>query len=283
MLHGRVQRATRSPNWTLPRPNVTRSGRISYLFGVPGIFPPASEPLLRTPGRGDPDGFGPAEPDAQTRRQLTSPVLAALLAGLWTVLGGAVGVTLLLAGSGDSANKPAGHSTQLPAARSSSAGAASAGASTGPNATASSTGAKVVVVNGPRGLVTAIPAGWAPKPLGSGENVQATDPADAGRFVRFGAMAAPKGDLLAQHARTEKNNSNIRDGYQRITLKSTTFHGAPAVEWEFEFTKDGQRRHVHALYWRTGGSEFTLYASATAAGWSSMAPVFASMQSNAKP
>jgi hypothetical protein len=137
------------------------------------------------------------------------------------------------------------------------------------------------LVSGPRGLVTAIPVGWVPRTLpNAGGNVEADDPADPNHFVRYGGV--PAGDLLARRVK-EETGPSISVGYQRLVLATTDFHGHPAVEWVFEFDKKGVHRHVHALYWNAGGTEYVVYASAPADRWDEMEPVFTEMTDNARP
>lgn len=137
-------------------------------------------------------------------------------------------------------------------------------------------------VTGPDNLMTEIPNGWQPVPSGNYE--QANDPNDSGRFVRYGATAAPPGDLLSSLMSAEQTNPNIQDGYQRVQLTNVDYHdGDPAVDWEFEFVKAGVTRHVYSRYWEANGTEYFVYVSATADRWLDTQPIFTEMADTASP
>ncbi len=136
-------------------------------------------------------------------------------------------------------------------------------------------------VSGPDNLTTEIPNGWPQVPTGT--YIQANDPNDSGRFVRYGATAAPAGDLLSSLDNAEQTNPNVQNGYQRLQLAPVDYHGDPAVDWEFEFVKSGVTRHVYSRWWETGGIEYFVYASATADRWSDTQPIFDEMANAATP
>lgn len=138
-------------------------------------------------------------------------------------------------------------------------------------------------VGGPDGLSTEVPVGWTPMPTATPGIYQADDPADSSRFVRFGAVPAPTGDLVANVTGDEATNHNISAGYQRIQLQSAQFHGDPAADWEFYFTKAGRQRHVAARYWEQQGIEYVVYASSNADGWAQTQPIFAHLVDTAQP
>ncbi|HEX5116812.1 MAG TPA: hypothetical protein VFW65_16590 [Pseudonocardiaceae bacterium] len=130
-------------------------------------------------------------------------------------------------------------------------------------------------------MTTAIPSGWKPTLVNS--YYQATDPADSGRFVRYGATTAPSDTLLASLEHAESVNPNIHTGYQRLALGGVSYHGDDAVDWEFEFAKAGVTRHVYSRYWEVGGTEYFLYVSATEVTWARTQPIFTVMANTATP
>jgi hypothetical protein len=130
-------------------------------------------------------------------------------------------------------------------------------------------------------MTTYIPTGW--PPVLSGNHFDATDPNDSGRFVRYGATAAPAGDLLSSITDAERSNTDIRNGYQRIRLQSVAYHNADTVDWEFEFVKNGATRHVESRWWVINGIEFFVYVSATSDHWSATEPLFGVMTTTATP
>lgn len=136
-------------------------------------------------------------------------------------------------------------------------------------------------VTGPDNMTTQIPTGWTPVP--SGTYVQAGDPADSGRFVRYGATPAPAGDLLASLTSAAQTNTSIQTGYQQLQLANVAYHGDPAVDWEFEYVKAGVTRHIYSRYWEAGGIEYFVYVSSTSDRWSATSPVFDAMANAATP
>ncbi|MGQ0840469.1 hypothetical protein [Actinokineospora sp.] len=138
-------------------------------------------------------------------------------------------------------------------------------------------------VQGPGGLVTVIPAGWkVTRSTGPGA-MQATDPADPTRFIRYGGAAAPDADLLMSHVDYDAAFSATKPGFRRISLGTTTYHGVRAVDWEFQYDTPQGKRHVHSMYWRVDGTEYFLYAAANTARWAETLPVYHAMIDNAAP
>ncbi|TDQ01408.1 hypothetical protein [Labedaea rhizosphaerae] len=128
-------------------------------------------------------------------------------------------------------------------------------------------------LTGPGGISVAVPATWRDSAAGASyRQVGEADP--AGAFARFGGYPPTRTSLLAEITAGERGNPKIRSGYQRISLSATTFQGVAAVDWQFTFVKDGVTRHVHGLYWRTGGTEYLIYLSAPDVEWSALDPVF---------
>ncbi|MFD4255499.1 hypothetical protein ACFWQL_37700 [Amycolatopsis thermoflava] len=209
----------------------------------------------------------------------------ALLAGVANlVVLGAVGTVLLLVrDSGD------GGTTQLATATSSSATTTASTSTsrristTTTTTTTSSSVAPGNEVTGPAGIRTVIPEGWTVAPTRSAGSVQATDPADSSRYVRYGGSAVPNASILDSHLEAESDFAAARPGYSRVELAQTTIRGYEAIVWEFEWTAPEGRRHVKAEYWRASGTEYFVYASSKAADWPDMVPILTAMTENAIP
>ncbi|PPK64783.1 hypothetical protein CLV40_11721 [Actinokineospora auranticolor] len=138
-------------------------------------------------------------------------------------------------------------------------------------------------VAGPGGLVTTIPSGWKITRSGGPGAMQATDPDDPGRYVRYGGSAAPAAGIVESHVAYEKTFGSAKPNFTRLSLGTTTYHGTQAVDWEFEHDSPTGRRRAHSMYWRVGGIEYVLYASSTSARWSDTKPVYDTMVDNATP
>jgi hypothetical protein len=137
-------------------------------------------------------------------------------------------------------------------------------------------------VSGPPGMTTVVPTGWPVRLLRAGVMI-ADDPADPGRFVELGGSAVSDADMLGAHLRYEHDFVPTHPGYTRLRLESATYHSFPAVDWEFEWVKSGVQRHAHILYWQTGGVEYFVYASSTAAGWGETETIYNSMVASSTP
>jgi hypothetical protein len=138
-------------------------------------------------------------------------------------------------------------------------------------------------VTGPAGIHTVIPVGWsAGRTTGPGA-MQAADPGDAGRYVKYGGSAAPALGIDASHVQYENGFAVKAKDYRRIVLSTATYGGHEAVEWEFEHTVGPSVRPVRSLYWRAGGKEYFVLACAPAAQWSAMKPIYDTMVANADP
>ncbi|AIJ26098.1 hypothetical protein [Amycolatopsis methanolica] len=137
---------------------------------------------------------------------------------------GAVGTALLLVrDSGD------GGTTQL-ATPSSAATTTSTSSSrrTSTTTTTTTTSSSVVPgseVTGPAGIRTVIPEGWTVTPPQSAGSVQATDPADSSRYVRYGGSAVPNASILDSHLDAESDFAAARPGYSRVELAQTPSAG----------------------------------------------------------
>lgn len=219
--------------------------------------------------------------------QLSSGWLALALAVSYLVVSATIGISLLVRPEVVSAGGPAG-----PPARVLVEG--------GPDGTARSTAGRGVSgvvgasreirtppgfrrVSGPGGIRTVIPAGWpVSRSTGPGA-MQAIDPADGTRVVKFGGAPAPRVDIATSHIRYERLLEARTPGYRRLSLASATYGGHAAVEWEFERGVGGGRERVRSLYWRTQGIEYFVLASAPASGWARMKPIYDVLVANSRP
>lgn len=138
-------------------------------------------------------------------------------------------------------------------------------------------------VSGPGGLRTVIPVGWRPMRTSGPGAMLATDPADTIRFVKFGGSLAPPLAIDSSHIEYEHGFATRAVDYKRITLSSADYAGHDAVEWEFEHRDGSNLMRVRSLYWRAGGTEYFVLASAPAARWDGMRPIYETMVANATP
>ncbi|WP_157368079.1 hypothetical protein [Alloactinosynnema sp. L-07] len=137
-------------------------------------------------------------------------------------------------------------------------------------------------VNGPGGMTTVIPAGWSPM-IGSGPgSVEATDPADATRNLRYGGSPHDSVDILTSHVEFAETLEK-RPGHQRLRLDRVIFHGTDAVDWEFRVDGDDGTRHVRSLYWRQDGYEYFVYAGSAEERWPETQAILDTMIDNATP
>jgi hypothetical protein len=136
-------------------------------------------------------------------------------------------------------------------------------------------------VNGPNGVTTVIPKGWALKACTIPDCQQADDPGDPTRFLRLGATASRGGSLFDGQVAYEKEFSDGRVNFQRVKLDSLTHHGSEAVDWEFEYDLNGVRRHVKTLLWRANGKDNWVYASAELQTWPETREVYDKMVASA--
>jgi hypothetical protein len=138
-------------------------------------------------------------------------------------------------------------------------------------------------VSGPAGVFTVIPAGWsAVRSTGPGA-LQAADPAGTGRYVKFGGSVAPQIAIDLSHIQYENGFAARSADYRRIALSLATYGGHEAVEWEFEHRDGPNISHVRSLYWRVGGKEYFVLASAPVAQWAQMRPIYDTMVANTDP
>ncbi|GAA4441273.1 hypothetical protein ACFQV2_30980 [Actinokineospora soli] len=138
-------------------------------------------------------------------------------------------------------------------------------------------------VAGPGGLLTTVPKGWTiTRSTGPG-SVQATDPDDPDRFVRYGGAPSPAEGLNESHVDYAKQFAASKPGYTSIRLDALSYRGVPAVEWEFAHDAPGGRRHAKSLYWRVDGTEFFIYAASSTDRWSETEPIYRTMMRNTEP
>jgi len=153
-----------------------------------------------------------------------------------------------------------------------------------PSSSAPAPQIQYVRVAGPGGMRTVVPVGWPTRRSTTGVgSIQADDPHDAGRYLRFGSAPAPRGTVYDSHRDHERTFAKSRTDFERLRLESTTFHGEPAVTWEFEHDSADGRRHVSSLSWRKYGREYFVYASSAPTRWAQTKPIFDTMIANAKP
>ncbi|WP_018685654.1 hypothetical protein [Actinokineospora enzanensis] len=138
-------------------------------------------------------------------------------------------------------------------------------------------------VAGPGGLITTIPAGWTVKRSSGPGAMQATDPADPNRYVRYGGAAMPAAGLVESHVEYERTYASAHPNFTRQSLGTTTYHGVQALDWEFEHDSPAGRRHAHSMYWRIDGVEYFVYASSTVDSWPETETIYQTMIDNATP
>jgi hypothetical protein len=193
-----------------------------------------------------------------------TPLQLALVAAVgYLVVGGLLGVALLAAHGSSSA--VAGTATPAPGPVSSAPAGPPAG---------------FQQVQGPSGLVTAIPDGWRISSIRNG--FQADDPQNggaSGRFLRYQGVAGDA-DLFTWLTAYEKQSWSTQPGYQRLQMSQQKFQDNPAVLWEFTYALNGQPRHVKILYWNADGTQYDVYASAPSANWAQTSPLFDAMVAN---
>ncbi|WP_143047084.1 hypothetical protein [Amycolatopsis xylanica] len=138
-------------------------------------------------------------------------------------------------------------------------------------------------ISAPAGLDMIIPRGWPTKTVPEPGSMQATDPGDPKRILKFGgAEPADPADIQTFHQRYERQVAQ-RSGYVLLGLRPTSVRGHEAVDWEFEWNAPEGRRHVRSVYWRAGGIEYYVYAHGPLATWSETAAIAAAMVSGSTP
>jgi hypothetical protein len=133
------------------------------------------------------------------------------------------------------------------------------------------------------GMTTVVPSEWSVADCTSGNGCeQSNDPADSERFLRFGGSPSPAQPLAETQGDYEKQFAK-RAGYQQLRLQPGEYHGYPAVEWEFELTVSGVRKHIRVTYWRAAGNDNFVYASSTVDGWPRTLPIYQAMLADSTP
>ena len=138
-------------------------------------------------------------------------------------------------------------------------------------------------VAGPGGLVTTVPEGWTITRSSGPGAVQATDPADADRFVRYGGAPHPATSLNQSHVDYAKTFGDAKPGYRAVRLDAVVYRGRPAVEWEFTHDTEAGPRHARSLYWRIDGIEYFIYAASSEPRWTETEAVYQTMMANTEP
>jgi hypothetical protein len=138
-------------------------------------------------------------------------------------------------------------------------------------------------VTGPAGLRTVIPAGWRSERTSGPGAMQAYDPADAGRYVKYGGSAAPDIGIEPSHIQYENGFAARALDYRRIVLSAASYAGHQAVEWEFVHRDAAGYRHVRSLYWRANGKEYFVLAAAPPDRWQETKPIYDAMVAHATP
>ncbi|MGH3623585.1 MAG: hypothetical protein ACRDQ5_17590 [Sciscionella sp.] len=217
------------------------------------------------------------------RHQLSSWRLGGYLAGVYLLVCGLLGgLLLVMTGATDSSWPTAGQSTSPTVA----SGLPSTANTTPSSSRSSDEPIGYQSVTGPAGTGTTIPAGWPshPQPNDPNAGMEAQDPYDDTRFVRYGGYPTSEPDLLGERVGYENDFLSEHSGYTRLAMRSTSHHGNPAVQWEFEYDDEtGVRRHVSVLYWHAGGNEHLVYASSEASDWTRMRSIYDAMVDTATP
>lgn len=138
-------------------------------------------------------------------------------------------------------------------------------------------------VAGPGGLVTTVPKGWTITRSSGPGAVQATDPSDPARFVRYGGAPHPAASLNQSHVDYAKTFGKSKPGYRAIRLDAVTYRGMPAVEWEFTHATAEGTRHAKSLYWRVKGVEYFIYAASGEPRWTQTEAIYQTMMANTDP
>lgn len=135
-----------------------------------------------------------------------------------------------------------------------------------PTTTTTTPGAEYLLVSGPGGMTTYIPASWPTKVATGPGAMEADDPANP-RLLRYGGSATPVTDSYQVHVDYEAQFSRNKNGYVSLRLERTYVRDLPAIDWEFEYDAQDGRRHVRSVYWLTQGYEYFVYASAPVPLW----------------
>jgi hypothetical protein len=81
----------------------------------------------------------------------------------------------------------------------------------------------------------------------------------------------------------ERSFSTNYPGYTLIALRPGNWREHESVSWEFEFDTAAGRKHVESVYWRAGGNDYVLYASALVTNWPAMKTVYTTAYNSTNP
>ncbi|MFE9449361.1 serine/threonine-protein kinase [Streptomyces sp. NPDC006739] len=237
-----------------PRPRVTPDPAgtgAATAAAPPPVGPAVSLARSRTQAEAETQaGTRPASPDAagtaaRPRRR------TALLAALGVVAVAAVVAVLL----GTSAGGPR---TRNDAGTAGSTGPSTAPASTAPSPTVEGTARPPGLPPGARreagGFAWVTPRGWR-RDEKTGAEVHYTSP--DGRQELAAKSSLARGDLMDTW-RTSEQNAHQGEDYVKIRLGPTTFHGHPAVLWEYTFTLGGVPWHARLLGFDANGKSYQI-------------------------
>jgi hypothetical protein len=99
------------------------------------------------------------------------------------------------------------------------------------------------------------PAGWR-RSAKSPANVHYHSP-DGSQEIAAAYTLAQGEDLLTQWQRFEEDSHDVQD-YQKIRLEPTTFHGMPAVIWEYTYAEGGTPRQGRQIGFNAGGKSYQI-------------------------
>jgi hypothetical protein len=102
-------------------------------------------------------------------------------------------------------------------------------------------------------------------------------------FLRYGGSPSPSQPLIEVMRNAERSFSTQYPGYQLIGLQAETWRDHEAVSWKFEFDTADGRKHVESVYWRAGGLDYVLYASALVTNWPAMQEIYTTAYDAAQP
>ncbi|WP_206327337.1 hypothetical protein [Streptomyces sp. S3(2020)] len=96
------------------------------------------------------------------------------------------------------------------------------------------------------------PEGWR-RDVKSGAEVHYTSPDGKQELVAKASLRS--GDLM-EVWKTSERNAQEGDGYRKIRLEEATFHGWPAVIWEYTFSQNGVSWHAQLLGFAADGKTY---------------------------
>ncbi|WP_190178533.1 serine/threonine-protein kinase [Streptomyces naganishii] len=249
---------SRTPTRAVPGPT-----RVSH---GPGDTGPAPTPTAGPePGQGPApeQGQGPAPsrapgperaPAGAARRGHRLPWLR-VAAGV-LVAGAVLGAVLALLPDGTAKRHDASAAAPGSSASVSPSGASSASPSSAPTVEGTSRppGVPPGAHREAGGFAWETPRGWR-RDVKTGAEVHYTSP-DGGQELAAKSSLA-RGDLM-ETWRTSEQNAHQGQDYRKIRLERTTFHGRPAVVWEYTFTLGGADWHARLLGFDADGKSYQI-------------------------